>query len=61
LQGVYIGRGSIIGAGAVVTKSIPPYSIALGVPAQVKGNRCDALEIENTAFEASNVTKLGIH
>lgn len=61
LQGVYIGRGSIIGAGAVVTKSIPPYSIALGVPAQVTASRRDALEIENTAFEASNVTKLGIH
>lgn len=32
---VRIGRGAIIGAGAVVTHDIPPYSIAVGVPAQV--------------------------
>ncbi|MDX6306599.1 MAG: hypothetical protein QOG23_2057 [Blastocatellia bacterium] len=35
LRGVTIGRGSIVGAGAVVTRSIPPYSFAAGVPAQV--------------------------
>ncbi len=35
LDGVTIGKGSIIGAGAVVTKSLPPYSIAVGVPAKV--------------------------
>ena len=32
LKGVTIGRGSIIGAGAVVTKDVPPYSIYIGVP-----------------------------
>jgi acetyltransferase-like isoleucine patch superfamily enzyme len=32
---VRIGRGAIIGAGAVVAHDIPPYSIAVGVPAQV--------------------------
>lgn len=35
MEGVTIGRGSIIGAASVVTKSIPPYSIAVGVPAKV--------------------------
>lgn len=35
VDGVTIGRGSVIGAGAVVTKDIPPYSIAVGVPANV--------------------------
>lgn len=30
-----IGEGSVIGAGAVVAKPIPPYSIAVGVPAKV--------------------------
>lgn len=35
LAGVTIGRNSWIGANAVVTKDIPPYSIAAGVPARV--------------------------
>ena len=35
LGGVKIGEKSIIGAGSVVTKSIPPYSIAVGNPAHV--------------------------
>lgn len=35
LSGVTIGRGSVISAGAVVTKSCPPYSIIVGVPAKV--------------------------
>ncbi len=39
LGGVTIGRGSVVGAGAVVTRSLPPYSVARGVPAQVVGSR----------------------
>ena len=35
LPGVTIGRGAIIGAASVVTKSIPPYAIAVGNPAKV--------------------------
>ncbi len=48
LDGVTIGQGSVIGAGAVVTESIPPYSIAVGTPArpvkdrrQMANNRSD--------------------
>ena len=33
--GVTIGKHSVVGAGSVVTKSIPPYSIATGNPAKV--------------------------
>lgn len=35
LPGTTIGRNSIIGAGAVVTKDIPPWSLAVGNPAVV--------------------------
>jgi acetyltransferase-like isoleucine patch superfamily enzyme len=33
--GVRIGRNAIIGAGSVVTKDVPPYSVAVGNPARV--------------------------
>lgn len=39
LKGVTIGDGCVIGAGAVVTKNLPPYSIAAGVPARVIRSR----------------------
>jgi len=39
MAGVTIGRGSIIGAGAVVTSDIGPMSIAVGIPAKVIGQR----------------------
>jgi acetyltransferase-like isoleucine patch superfamily enzyme len=34
LPGVTIGQGSIVGAGAVVTKDVPPYAIVAGTPAR---------------------------
>jgi maltose O-acetyltransferase len=39
LQGVNIGEGAVVMAGAVVTKDIRPYNIVAGVPAEVKGER----------------------
>lgn len=44
LPGVTIGKGSVVGAGSVVAKSVPPYSVAVGNPAKVIKNR---LEIQN--------------
>jgi len=39
LDGVTIGRGTVVAAGAVVTHSLPPYSVVAGVPARALKNR----------------------
>lgn len=41
LRGVTIGEGAVIGAGAVVTKDIPDYAVAFGIPARVAYYRGD--------------------
>ncbi|MBN1500584.1 MAG: CatB-related O-acetyltransferase [Spirochaetes bacterium] len=46
LPGARIGNGAIIGANALVTGTIPPYSIAAGNPAKVKKMRFDDKVIE---------------
>ena len=42
LAGITIGEGSLIGAGAVVTRNVPDYAIVAGVPAKVVGQVKDA-------------------
>jgi UDP-2-acetamido-3-amino-2,3-dideoxy-glucuronate N-acetyltransferase len=37
LPGIEIGRGAMVGAGAVVTRSVPPYAIVVGNPARIRG------------------------
>ena len=53
LNGVTIGRGSVVAVGAVVTKSCPPYSIIGGVPAKVLKMRfsAEAIKIHERSFK----------
>lgn len=35
LKGVRIGKGSVVATGSVVTRDVPPYTVAAGVPAKI--------------------------
>ena len=41
MDGITIGDGAVIGAGAIVTHDVPPYAVAMGVPARVTRYRFD--------------------
>jgi acetyltransferase-like isoleucine patch superfamily enzyme len=61
LPGVQIGHGAIVGAGAVVTKDVHPYSIVVGIPARVMKYRftekqiVDLLKIRWWDWEESEI------
>jgi virginiamycin A acetyltransferase len=46
LEGVTLGTGCVVAAGAVVNKDVPPYAIVGGVPAKVLKYRFDEEQIE---------------
>ena len=46
LAGVTLGRGCIVAANAVVTKSVPPYALVAGIPARIVGVKFSPSDIE---------------
>lgn len=58
LDGVTIGQGAVIAAGAIVTKDVPPYAIVAGIPAKVIKYRFGESTIEELVhFDWSSVSK----
>ena len=54
LPGVKLSQGCVVGAGAVVTKDVPPYTIVAGVPAKKIGMRSPDLRYETSYFPFFN-------
>lgn len=46
LDGISVGDGAIVAAGAVVVNDVPPYAIVGGVPAKIKKMRFDSSTVE---------------
>ncbi len=52
LAGVTIGEGSVVGAGSLVTRDIPPHTVAAGAPARVI---CSVKQLEESRFSSKAV------
>lgn len=70
LPGITIGQYAMVGAGAVVTRSVPPHAVVVGNPARIvrytdeKGSRAPALQDPETAVsgdESSAVSGVTLH
>jgi carbonic anhydrase/acetyltransferase-like protein (isoleucine patch superfamily) len=59
LDGVRVGKGSIIGAGCVVTKDVPPYSLMIGVPAKCL-RHVEAAEVKGLILHAQKYEQLAL-
>jgi len=65
LPGIKIGKGCVIGAGAVVTHDVPDYSVAIGNPAKVIGSTLDMDKkffddprVQSSYFDAEVIRKV---
>lgn len=59
LPGVHVGRGAVLGAGAVVSKNVAPYDVVAGNPAKPTGKkRVEVLNYNPCEFLASNAAWL---
>jgi acetyltransferase-like isoleucine patch superfamily enzyme len=61
LRGVDIGEGSVIGAGSVITRDLPPYSVAAGAPARVLKSRLPAVSAAPIHTAAERVWRSRAH
>jgi carbonic anhydrase/acetyltransferase-like protein (isoleucine patch superfamily) len=59
LDGVRVGAGSIIGAGCIVTKDVPPRSLMVGIPAKKVRDISEA-EVEELLEHARRYQKLAL-
>jgi carbonic anhydrase/acetyltransferase-like protein (isoleucine patch superfamily) len=59
LDGVRVGSGSIIGAGCVVTKDVPPYSLMVGIPAKCL-RQIELTEAEGLILHAQKYQQLAL-
>jgi Carbonic anhydrases/acetyltransferases, isoleucine patch superfamily len=59
LDGLRVGSGSIIGAGSIVTKDVPPSSMVLGVPGK-KVRELSEQEVANLLEHAEHYEKLAL-
>ena len=59
LDGVRVGKGSIIGAGCVVTKDVPPHSLMVGVPAKFH-REVTEIEAEELILHAQKYEQLAL-
>jgi carbonic anhydrase/acetyltransferase-like protein (isoleucine patch superfamily) len=59
LDGVRVGAGSIIGAGCIVTKAVPPRSLMVGIPAK-RAREVSEAEAEELLEHARRYEKLAL-
>ncbi len=63
LPGITIGRNAMIGAGAVVTKDVPPNAVVVGNPARIKGYVSEPAHISKEIFvpdQQTAISEVGI-